>query len=64
MDTFDYLLKSNERLTQIQTNALLALAKATDYSLGAHVPKQAVLCRFKKDYRGYADKALKQIRKL
>lgn len=42
-------------------DVLLALAKATNYTLNAHVPKHAVLSRYASKDRGDAKKALKEV---
>lgn len=42
-----------------ESQCLIALAKAVDFSLSSHVSKHAVLCKFGRMYRGEESKHLR-----
>lgn len=52
---------SGEPLTELETATLVALFYATDGSIHARVPKQAVQSRFRRDLRGFVPKELKKL---
>lgn len=49
-------------LSQIEQATLKALADGCNYSLNAHVPKEAVTSKFPKHLRGDVKKTLKKLR--
>lgn len=49
------------RLTEDQKAVLIELSILSGGSLKAHFPKQAILRHFRKDFRGYASEALKEL---
>ena len=50
-------------LPPMEQAALKALADACNYSLHAHVPTEAVTCRFAKNLRGDVKDTLKELQK-
>ena len=51
-------------LTELQRAALVALADACNWSLGAHPPEEAVTRRVKSNLRGDIKKGLDQLRRM
>jgi len=49
-------------LTAIELATLKALAEACNFSLSAHVPKEAVTCKFPTHLRGDVKKCLKKLK--
>jgi len=54
-------LVSKKHLTNLGIATLLALFDAINGSIPAHVPKQAVQARFRRDVRGFVSKELKRL---
>ena len=54
-------LQNNFPCNMVQCEVLLALARATKYSLKAHVPRHAVLSRYVPKDKGKVKKALERI---
>ena len=52
---------SGVRLTEDQKAVLIEINILSGGSLKAHFPKQAILRHFRKDFRGYAAEALKEL---
>jgi hypothetical protein len=50
-------------LTEREVAALVALYDAARGSLSAHVPSEAILSRFRKDFRGYVAEGLDDLAK-
>jgi hypothetical protein len=48
---------------EVELLVLSAVASVTDLNLKAHVPLQAILCKFKREHRGFVKKAMKRLAK-
>lgn len=57
-----HTLVSMTILSPMEQATLKALAEACGFSLNAHVPKEAITCRFPKHLRGDVRKSLKHLK--